>query len=148
MMQKEENPTYRCATGIQIKMSDLDPFAHVNNGVQCNYFDCGRSYYFESVFGRQIDWNNMDLVLVHIELDFKNPIKIHDSIVCETAIYYIGNKSVAMVQQLRCTKTNIVKTVCRSVLAGFDRQTEKSIPISEEYKKAICSYEKLDLTHN
>ncbi len=138
---EDHDVTYRFSAPIQIKMCDLDPFAHVNNGVQCNYFDYGRSRYFESVFGEKIDWLNMDMVLVHTELDFKNPIKIHDDIVCETAIYHIGNKSIAMIQQLRSAQTGIVKTICKSVLAGFDRATESSIPIQEKYKEAIRKFE-------
>ena len=125
--------TYRFAVPIQIKMCDLDPFAHVNNGVQCNYFDYGRSRYFESVFGEKIDWLSMDMVLVHTELDFKSPIKVHDDIVCETAIYHIGNKSISMIQQLRSREEGSVKTICKSVLSGFDRTTESSAPIQEKY---------------
>ena len=142
-MQENNNIEFKFATPIQIKMCDLDPFAHVNNGVQCNYFDYGRSRYFECVFGERIDWLRMDMVLVHTELDFKNPIKIHDEIVCETAIFHIGNKSVSMIQQLRCQKTGIVKTVCKSVLSGFDRSAEISAPIQEKYKKAIRFFEKI-----
>ena len=140
-MQDISDRTYKFAVPIQIKMCDLDPFAHVNNGVQCNYFDYGRSLYFESVFGEKIDWLNMDMVLVHTELDFKNPIKTHDEIVCETAIYHIGNKSISMIQQLRDIQSGIVKTVCKSVLAGFDRTNEQSAPIQEKYKAAICNFE-------
>ncbi|MBQ7735411.1 MAG: acyl-CoA thioesterase [Bacteroidales bacterium] len=135
--------TYRFAVPIQIKMCDLDPFAHVNNGVQCNYFDYGRSRYFESVFGEKIDWLSMDMVLVHTELDFKSPIKVHDDIVCETAIYHIGNKSISMIQQLRSREEGSVKTICKSVLSGFDRTTESSAPIQEKYKEAIRNFEKL-----
>ena len=138
---EQDEITYRFSTPIQIKMCDLDPFAHVNNGVQCNYFDYGRSRYFETVFGEKIDWLTMDMVLVHTELDFKNPIKIHDEIICETAIYRIGNKSISMIQQLRGKQSGIVKTVCKSVLAGFDRKKEQSVPIQEKYKAAICNFE-------
>ena len=60
-MQGISETIYKFAVPIQIKMCDLDPFAHVNNGVQCNYFDYGRSLYFESVFGEKIDWLNMDM---------------------------------------------------------------------------------------
>lgn len=134
---------YRFSTPIQIKMCDLDPFAHVNNGVQCNYFDYGRGQYFEKVFGKPIDWMTMDMVLVHVELDFRRPIKIHDEIVCETNIYEFGDKSMKMVQQLRCKKTNEVKTVCHCVLCGFDRETEKSIPIQERYKERITAFEEM-----
>lgn len=138
---QEENVNFRFSVPIQIKMCDLDPFAHVNNGVQCNYFDYGRSQYFEHVFGAKIDWMTLDLVLVHVDLDFKSPIKIHDNICCETAIYQFGVKSFKMVQRLICAETGQVKSICHSVLAGFDREKESSLPIKDAYREAILKFE-------
>lgn len=142
-MEEIDKIHYRFSAPIQIKMCDLDPFAHVNNGVQCNYFDYGRSQYFEKVFGEKIDWTTMDMVLAHISLDFKLPIKIHDEIICQTTVKSLGNKSLQMIQQLKDQQSGQVKTICESVLVGFDRESEKSIPIREEYKKALIKFEQL-----
>lgn len=122
---------------IQIRMSDLDPFNHVNNGIQCHYFDCGRGAYLEHVFQHPIDWSSLDLVLVHIDLDFHKPILINDHIVCETKIISVGNKSIKLIQQLRDSDTNVVKTTCHSVLVCIDRENGGSKPISEEYRRLI-----------
>ena len=138
-----QTDTYRFSAPIQVRMSDLDPFVHVNNGAQCNYFDYGRSCYFEHVLGAPVDWRTMDLVLVHVELDFKQGVEFHDHLVCETKIVSIGHKSVKMMQQLRDTLTNVVKTTCYSVLAGFDRETHTSIPIREDQKKLFLDFEGL-----
>ncbi len=138
-----QTDTYQFSVPIQVRMSDLDPFVHVNNGAQCNYFDYGRSCYFEHVLGVHVDWRTMDLVLVHVELDFKQGVEFHDQLVCETRIVSIGHKSVKMMQQLRDTRTNVVKTTCYSVLAGFDRQTHTSIPIREDQKKLFLDFEGL-----
>ena len=62
MVMEESQVQFHFSVPIQIKMCDLDPFAHVNNGVQCNYFDYGRSQYFEEVFGEKIDWMTRRLV--------------------------------------------------------------------------------------
>ncbi len=140
-MQTSEE--YHFSVPVQVRMSDLDPFVHVNNGAQCNYFDFGRSAYFEHVFGKPIDWREMDMVLVHVELDFREGIGFHDRIVCETRVLSIGNKSVKMMQRLRDTRTDVVKTTCYSVLAGFDRITRRSIPIREEYKQLFGQFEHL-----
>lgn len=133
--------SFRVSVPVQVRMSDLDPFVHVNNGIQCHYFDLGRSFYLEQVLQNQVDWTTIDLVLVHIELDFAAPVEFHDRLVCESKIVEIGHKSLKMVQQLRDTKTNTVKTTCFSVLAGFDRTTHQSIPIREEYKQLIWEFE-------
>lgn len=115
---------YSCP--IQIRMSDLDPFNHVNNGAQCHYFDMGRSRFFEHAFQTQIDWLSFKYVLVHIDLDFKNPILFHDEIVCESGILEIGNSSFKMIQRLVDQKTGLVKTECHAVVVYFDRETNKS----------------------
>ena len=136
----EETP-FRVSVPVQVRMSDLDPFVHVNNGNQCHYFDLGRSFYLEKVLQNRVDWKTIDLVLVQIELDFAAPVEFHDQLVCESKIVEIGNKSLKMIQRLRDLKTNTVKTTCFSVLAGFDRVTHQSIPIKEEYKRLIREFE-------
>ena len=119
---------------IQIRMSDLDPFDHVNNGAQCNLFDYGRSQYFENLFNKEINWLTFDFVLVHVELDFKKPVKIHDKIVCETEAYEVGHTSFKMRQYLKNAVTDEILTVCHSVIVCIDR--EKNIPkeISDDQK--------------
>ena len=136
-----EDTTFRVSVPVQVRMSDLDPFVHVNNGTQCQYFDLGRSFYLEKVLQNQVDWTTIDLVLVHIDLDFAAPVEFHDQLVCESKIVEIGHKSLKMRQQLRDLNTNTVKTTCFSVLAGFDRHTHQAIPIREEYKVRIREFE-------
>ena len=125
---------------IQIRMSDLDPYNHVNNGSQCNYFDMGRSRFFEHAFLAEIDWLTFKYVLVHVELDFKNPIHFHDDLVCESAILEVGNSSFKMVQRLVDQKTGLVKTLCHCAVVYFDRETNKSERIPELDRTMLNAY--------
>ncbi|MDL2228075.1 acyl-CoA thioesterase [Odoribacter sp. OttesenSCG-928-L07] len=129
---------------IQIRMSDLDAYGHVNNGAQCNLFDFARANYIEDVLGKKIDWTNFDLVLVNINVDFKNQILIHDKIICKSEIYEIGNKSMKMRQYLVDSETDTIKTICHSVFAAIDKETYKSKPVPEAYRKCVSSYEGLN----
>ena len=116
---------------IQIRMSDLDPYNPVNNGSQCNYFDMGRSRFFEHAFQAEIDWLSFKYVLVHVDLDFKMPVHFHDDIACESAILEVGNSSFKMIQRLVDQKTGLVKTECHAVVVYFDREANKSERISK-----------------
>lgn len=123
---------------IQLRMNDLDVFNHVNNGAQCHILDYGRTQFFERVLGERIDWLAFDLVLVHIDMDFKEPIMIHDEIACETEILEIGTKSVRLEQRLRDVRSGVVKTVSHSVAVSIHREAghdakPSSKPLSEEY---------------
>lgn len=134
--------SFNFSVPIQIRMSDLDPFNHVNNGVQCSYFDLGRSAYIEAILCEKIDWLTMDLVLAHISLDFLNPIMYGDQIECACKVVHLGNKSFKMVQHLIDVRTNTIKTVSKSVIVGLDREKLTSIPIKQEYRDKLEAFEK------
>ena len=122
---------------IQIRMSDLDPYNHVNNGSQCNYFDMGRSRFFEHAFNDSIDWLTFKYVLVHVELDFKMPIHFHDNLICESEVLEVGNSSFKMVQRLVDQKTGEIKTLCHCAVVYFDRETNQSERIPERDRKNL-----------
>lgn len=126
---------------IQIRMSDLDPFNHVNNGVQCSYFDMGRSAYIEEIIGQKIDWLTIDLVLAHIAIDFLVPINYGDQIVCICKVTRLGNKSFTMIQQLVDIESQIVKTKSESIIVGLDREKLIAIPIRQEYRDKLKEFE-------
>ncbi|PKP19462.1 MAG: hypothetical protein CVU04_05950 [Bacteroidetes bacterium HGW-Bacteroidetes-20] len=136
-----EEISFNFSVPIQIRMSDLDPFNHVNNGVQCSYFDYGRSAYIEAVLREKIDWLSIDLVLAHISLDFISPILYGDQIECACKVVHLGNKSFKMVQQLVEITTNTIKTRSNSVIVGLDREKLISIPIRQEYRDKLKAFE-------
>lgn len=136
-----EEIVYNFSVPIQIRMSDLDPFNHVNNGVQCSYFDFGRSAYIEAVLEEKIDWLRIDLVLAHISLDFMAPILYGDRIECACKVVHFGNKSFKMVQQLIDVATNTIKTRSNSVIVGLDREQLIAIPIRQEYRDKLKAFE-------
>ncbi len=133
---------------IQIRMSDLDPFNHVNNGVQCSYFDIGRSAYIEKILNEKIDWLQIDLVLAHISIDFISPINYGDTIECACKVVQIGNKSFKMIQYLIEKNQQIVKTKSESVIVGLDREKLIAIPIKDHYREKLKIFENQYDKHN
>ena len=125
---------------IQVRMSDLDPFNHVNNGAQCHYFDMGRSRFFEHAFQTEIDWLSFKYVLVHVELDFKAPIHFHDDLVCESEVTEVGNSSFKMIQRLVDHRTGEVKTICHCAVVYFDRDANKSERIPDSDREMLCRH--------
>ena len=127
---------------IQIRFNDVDVIGHVNNAVQLSYFDLGKVKYFEALKNQVIDWNGAELVIVNLNVDFVQPIFMNDAIVVKTKIYEIGNKSVKLVQVLYDENTESVKSVCRTIMCGFDPKTNTSLQISKEWRDLIYNYEK------
>ena len=125
---------------IQIRMSDLDPYNHVNNGSQCHYFDMGRSQFFEYAFQTPIDWLTFKYVLVHVDMDFKMPIHFHDDLICQSTITAVGHSSFKMEQRLVDQSTGSLKTLCHAVVVYFDRDANKSERIPDADRELLLSY--------
>ena len=127
---------------IQIRLSDLDPLGHVNNGVQFFYYDLGRIHYLETLVGGPISWTSIDMVVVHTACDFMHSIRDKENIAVQTKITELGNKSVRMIQRIINTDTQEVKGTCFTILSGFDREKDCSKVISDEFKQKAKAFEK------
>ncbi len=126
---------------IQIRFNDIDVLGHVNNAVQLSYCDLGKVKYFEAVKKHVIKWNEAEMVVVNLDVDFYSPIFFGDDIRIATKIYEVGNKSMKLVQVLFDDKTKKVKSICHSVMCGFDVKTNTSVLISDEWRDLIFSFE-------
>lgn len=128
----------------QIRFSDVDQFGHVNNSVYFSLYDLAKTTYMTEVFSKpQLDM--MAVVVANINANFLVPISFSDKIVIETATIHLGNKSFTLHQRAIDTESGIVKCECKTIMVVYDMATKEPMPIPEEYKKAICEYEKKSL---
>lgn len=139
-MIEPEKDSYKVSLRIQVRFSDLDPVNHVNNSFQFQYYDLGRIDYFEKVMGRELDWSKLVVVIVHTENNFFSPIVQGEEIFVESKVVKFGNRSMTMNQRL-VNSQGMVKGTCRTILAGFDRSSNLSAPIEEDFKRRFLEFE-------
>ena len=132
--------TFKSKIPIQIRMTDLDPIGHVNNGIIGAYYDTGRLHYLSQI-NDDIRWDTIDKVLVHTEFDFMENIYFDDDISVETKVTEIGNKSVKMMQRIVDNRNGNIKGTCLSILSGYDRQNNTSKRISDEFRQKVAEFE-------
>jgi len=132
---------FKSITPVQVRMTDLDPFGHVNNSIFLSYYDLGRLNYIQQITGKTLDWNTLDSVLVHVSCDFKNSVLFNDAVFVGTKVVELGNRSIKMLQHLFTENPYCLKSTCYSVLSGFDKEKNCSKPISEEMRTAILKFE-------
>lgn len=133
---------YKHSVEIQPRFNDFDALEHVNNTVYMNYFDIGKVSYFKAIWDTDlIDWKEFGLVVARIETDFISPILMGERVVVRTTILRIGNKSLELSQQLINPDTNQLKAAARTIMVGFDVETNSTEPITEKCVEAITRYE-------
>ena len=139
-----EEVNFKHRMPAQIRFSDVDQFGHVNNSVYFSLYDLAKTTYMTEVFSKpQLDM--MAVVVANINANFLVPVFFSDKIVIETATIHLGNKSFTLHQRAIDTETGIVKCECKTIMVVYDMATKEPMPIPEEYKKAICEYEKKSL---
>ena len=136
-----ENINFKHSIPVQLRFNDADALGHINNSVYFSFYDLGKSEYFRAVRGQKVEAKDIDIVVAHVEVDFLAPVFLSDEIEVQTTVSEIGNKSFILVQRIVETATGNVKCFCKTIMVGFDFKTQTTIPISEEWRRAISEFE-------
>ena len=126
---------------VQIRFTDIDAMGHVNNSIYLNYFDLGKTKYFDDVMTGRIDWHDIGVVIVNINCSYFAQTLYEEPIEVLTMTTAIGEKSLKMEQRVINSETMQTKAVCYTILAGFDRATGKSAPVGDVWVEALEEYE-------
>ena len=90
-----------------------------------------------------VDWERMAIVVVKIEAEFIAQIKPDSHIAGRTRTIKLGNKSFQLEQEVIDIDTQEVKSRCLSVMVAYDLERQQAIPLPEEWRQAISSYDEL-----
>ena len=127
-MIKEENIAYRHILPLQIRFNDFQ------------FYDTAKTDYIATVC-KGVDWERLAIVVVKIEAEFLAQIKGDSHIAGRTRVTKIGNKSFHLEQDVIDIDTQEVKSRCLSIMVLFDLEHQQTIPLPDEWRQAISSYE-------
>lgn len=122
---------------IQIRFSDVDVVGHVNNIIFFAYYDTGKAAFMAELLGRKISWNEVDTVVANVDCAFISPIFYGENIEVLTTCVGIHDKSFRLLQMIRNSDTEEVKSVCETVMVSFDPNTQKAAPLSDEWREKL-----------
>ena len=123
---------------LQLRFNDVDIMGHVNNAVIMEFFDYGKMKYFDDA-EVYVEKEPITLVIVHYEVDFVGQILRGDHPEVWTKVVRFGNKSLEVLQYIVCDGE--VKSICKTIMSGYNREKQTSEIIPERIKMAIERYE-------
>lgn len=142
-MTDERNNEYHHVMPLQIRFNDVDKFGHVNNTVYFQFYDTTKTDYISTVC-KGVDWEHIAIVVVKIEAEFLSQIKGDSHISGRSRVVKIGNKSFHLEQDIIDTDTQEIKSRCFSIMVLYDLDKQQTIPLPDEWRHAISSYDKLE----
>ena len=120
---------------VQVRFADIDVMGHVNNAIYLSYFENARMHYFKQMLDRDWDWNEDGIILLQNEVNYLRPVLLIDEPEITINVEKIGNKSFALSYELIVNKELYCKG--QSILVGFNNNTQESILIPVEMRKAL-----------
>lgn len=124
---------------IQIRFSDVDVVGHVNNIVYFAFYDTGKAAFMAELLGRKITWDQVDTVVANVDCAFIAPIFYGENIEVLTTCVGVHDKSFRILQMLRNSSTQEVKSVCETVMVSFDPATQKAAPLKDEWREKLTA---------
>lgn len=122
---------------IPVRFRDIDPMNHVNNALYVTYVEQARAEYYEDVVGTTL--GEADTVLVHLTMDYLEPIDLGDVVTVSMRTDSLGESSIPMAYELRVNET--VVATAETVQVTIDRATGDAEPIPNDWRERIETYE-------
>jgi acyl-CoA thioester hydrolase len=138
--------SFEYMTEVEIRYADIDTYGHVNNATYATYFEEARIDYLYDVVdcGEALlsgSESGTGIVIANLEVDFVQPVRISDSVAVAVRVPRLGEKSFPFEYEVR-TEDGVAATGETTVVT-YDRDTESSRPIPEDWRDAITQFEGL-----
>lgn len=129
---------------LDVRWSDFDSLGHVNHAAYASYCEHARLKYLESVLGLTLEElatgeEGYSMVIANLEIDYRYPISVPDSVVVAMGVTDLGRSTVVMEYELRA-EGEVAATV-ETTLVAVDPETGSSTPLREEWVEAIERHE-------
>jgi len=111
----------------QVRNYEVDVLGIVNNAHYLNYFDYARHLYVQDL---DINWfqlhnQGFDLVVVHVDLTFKKPLKADDYFFITSEIEPVGKHRLLFKQSLYHKQSNTLYTQALSTIVCVNKESGK-----------------------
>ncbi len=136
-----EHYDFKVSADIQTRFNDLDGYGHANNGAMQAYFDIGRAEYLRLCCGEDFYKGDSTMLVVSYTTDFLQQVHLEDHIEVRVAVHRIGYKSISMIMAIVDKDSGAIKAVSDSIMSGFSKRTQASIPILERWRLKIKEIE-------
>ena len=101
------------------------------------YLDLGKTDFFGSMMRMNYFHEPIDLIIAHVDIDFRAQGKLREPLEVWSEITRIGEKSMTVHQQVVNGATGEVKCDANTIMVGYDFENQCSIRISDRWREAI-----------
>jgi len=121
--------------------SDTDALGHINNTRVPVWFENARKPIFK-IFSPTLELDNWPLILLSMDVHFKQQIFYEDDVEIKTSVKTIGNSSFTLHQEVWQNEQCVASG--DSTMVRFSYQTQKSEPISDQIRAQLLEHKLIE----
>ena len=134
---------------VEVRLSDTDAMGHVNNARYLTYVEIARVAYYERVTGSALPIGvhgaEEGMILAEIRMTYRSPALYGETVTVETRVERIGRSSFSMAHRITAPESRYgparLIAVADSVLVSYDYTEESPIPVPDEWRTAMETFE-------
>jgi acyl-CoA thioester hydrolase len=132
---------------IEVRYGDLDPQGHVNNAKHLTYFEQARIAYWINMglFTKDQSFMELGVILADVHITYLAPIYFGQNVKVGVHVAKLGNKSMTWEQNIVDADTGRELTKGEVVVVAYDYVTQKTIPVSQNWREKIIRFEGLQV---
>jgi acyl-CoA thioester hydrolase len=115
-----------------VRFRDLDAMGHVNNAVYSTFLEQARLAFLEPL-GAKVT----SMILARLEIDFRSPAELGETVAIDVAPTRIGTKSFDLEYVLSVGGRTVAEA--KTVLVAYDYEHARSIEIPDEWKERLAA---------
>ena len=137
-------PKFNFYHPIEVRYGDLDPQGHLNNAKYLTFMEQARINFVKHLgLWQGGSFMEIGFILADAHISFKSSIEFGQPVRVGARFSSIGNKSLNMEYQIEDAQTGAVLSTGTSVLVAYDYRLQETIPVPDEWRRVITTYEKL-----
>jgi acyl-CoA thioester hydrolase len=121
-----------------VAFRDLDGLGHVNNAVYLSYVESARLAYMQEVLG-PLDLEELGIV-ADVKISFRSPAALGETLEVGHRVSRVGETSLVFDFEVRGGDGRLVAEGS-TVHVAFDYGVQRPVPVPEEWRSRIESYE-------
>jgi acyl-CoA thioester hydrolase len=131
---------FRFSTTIEVRWRDLDALNHVNNAVYFTYLEQARVAYLHELGVVPDTPSGIGFILAEAHCRFKSPLTLGEWVTVYIRVSELRNSSFFFEYRVEGEDQRLAAEA-RSTQVCYDYENKRSVPISDEWREAIISFE-------
>lgn len=140
-----DNSGYKHKIVEVVKFHEVDLLGVCNNAVYFNYFEDARIKYMQDLKKKynlkEVLEGYSFFIMVHNECDYIEPAHLDDELIVYTKIDFIKNSSFGFKHIVEKKSSQKIIAKGSGVVVHIDKRSNKSIPLPEEFYKAVRDFD-------